>query len=162
MFHIKYIINASLLIIILFFIYLSGIRFFIPSLPEINIISTPHSTNPQLITNKITFTAHRDPFYILITPSNPWANIIFYNTQNIQLPAITQRFLPSEVNEYCILPIKKGETHAKFDVFLETKISIIDLNNYQFNIQVIVPEKFLFFPTFYFNHFYVYDIEPQF
>ncbi len=125
-------------------------------------MSAPNTTNPQLISNIITFNAYREDFYILITPTNPSSNIIFYNTKNIQVPTITKRFLPTEINEYCILPIKKGQTTALFDIFLETKISITDLHKYQFNIQVILPHNILFFPTFYFNHFYVYDIEPQF
>ncbi len=149
-----------LLLITFLACYIFGIRFFIIDTPKITIYSSNTVSKIDSIRTTINLENIPGEYYILVYDENPESKWRYYNVQNDLNREIINTFLPANVKEYVLFEGNKNISKFSFDIISTATVNYLNNNKTVFHLQLIIPYSPFMLPTFYFNSYYTFNIEP--
>ncbi|OON94062.1 MAG: hypothetical protein ATN32_01600 [Candidatus Epulonipiscium fishelsonii] len=156
------ILNIAIFILISIFIYYLFIPNFIPSLGNVELEVIPTKLDSQLQIINITLTNPAEKYYLLLHEDDIDSNWIYITPtlSSREDDYIIKNFLNEEIEQYVFIEGDSSTLNYTFNIKSKYPISYIANKNYEFHLQYIVPYKFLFFPTFYYNKHFVFFVDP--
>ncbi|OOB78932.1 MAG: hypothetical protein ATN34_01600 [Epulopiscium sp. Nele67-Bin002] len=153
--------NVTLLVITILTIYTFLIRFYTPDLPNLSIDITYIDYNTEL--QQITFTLDtaQDEYFLLIYEEDLEEQWLYFNSSVYHNLDIAKIFLPAEIEKFILFEGDSSTTTFSFEVKPKHAFSYMDITEYVFHVQLIIPFKFSIFPTFYYTKHYVFFLESS-